>query len=759
MFLIVAIMAARLSSPAQVFIPTTWERSWLNQALPGIVDANGIMDTSFVGIGSLDSLSIQSPFLIAPVEAVGLRYLDSLTTLSVMIGGSSPQSDTVRLLNFPSALRSLQFLSDQMTHVHFGPLPAGMQDLNVSCTNAASSLYIEQLPHTLARMTISGFPSPIWNGACHVERLELNPTSAAQDLILPALETDHLLMMPLGGNNVDTMDLSAISTRYFQEMPSYHNGPVSWPSQMDSLFSFGYFPSSMGMFPNNLRHLNFQGYVQCLPHLPDALAFVIMDPIVCLPNWPLALNDALVAGTWVDASTANLCSILNTSCPGTLPGISGSVFMDLNGDGLQAATELGVPGATVSISPGGSVLPADELGHWEHAMQPGNYTITPNDSYPYAVSTTPGLHLADLADFGTSDTDNHFAVSVMNAVNDLSISLCSEPAVPGLDNRVYFQCTNQGTTDLDAEVSFSFPGIQSAIGNSLPPSASSGNTMNWVLGTLAAGETISFHVDLITALDVELGTPVTYQAMVVPVSNDANPGNNSSILTAPVVGSYDPNDKHVVPEVLSSAVVGTGSTPLEYTIRFQNTGTFSAQRVIILDTLSQDLQWNTMRFLSSSHNCTWYINAGVLHVVHDNIHLPDSTSDEPNSHGFVKFSMLPFAELTNGDSIINVAHIVFDFNEPVMTAPCIFRVDDDADVGIRYASARLAIHPNPASEILFTGAGSGSYVIRDVLGRTVIEGHCGADGAIPVGSLDEGNYYIQLIGPGGPEIHRATIRR
>ncbi|MBK9319724.1 MAG: hypothetical protein IPM91_13575, partial [Bacteroidetes bacterium] len=47
--------------------------------------------------------------------------------------------------------------------------------------------------------------------------------------------------------------------------------------------------------------------------------------------------------------------------------------------------------------------------------------------------------------------------------------------------------------------------------------------------------------------------------------------------------------------------------------------------------------------------------------------LPDSTTDEPNSHGLVQFSILPVAGLPMNTVIQNAAAIYFDYNVPVIT--------------------------------------------------------------------------------------------
>jgi len=143
-------------------------------------------------------------------------------------------------------------------------------------------------------------------------------------------------------------------------------------------------------------------------------------------------------------------------------------------------------------------------------------------------------------------------------------------------------------------------------------------------------------------------TPITHLITASPASGDETPLDNEIAFNDSVVGSYDPNDKLLDPKVLSPAEVAQGETPIEYTIRFQNTGTYLAERVVILDTLSEDLQWESMRFIASSHDHHWYITDGVLHVIHNDIMLPDSNANEAESHGFFKFSMLPMTDLQDG---------------------------------------------------------------------------------------------------------------
>ncbi|MBK7853761.1 MAG: hypothetical protein IPJ79_01560 [Bacteroidetes bacterium] len=107
---------------------------------------------------------------------------------------------------------------------------------------------------------------------------------------------------------------------------------------------------------------------------------------------------------------------------------------------------------------------------------------------------------------------------------------------------------------------------------------------------------------------------------------------------------------------------------LTYTIHFQNTGTDTAFTVILVDTLSDLLNVSTFVLEAMSHACTYVISGnGIIEFTFRNIFLPDSGTNFIGSCGFVKYSIKPHVGLTNGMTIENTAHIVFDFNVPVIT--------------------------------------------------------------------------------------------
>ncbi len=150
--------------------------------------------------------------------------------------------------------------------------------------------------------------------------------------------------------------------------------------------------------------------------------------------------------------------------------------------------------------------------------------------------------------------------------------------------------------------------------------------------------------------------------------DDAEPEVDTDCL--PITDSFDPNDKLVLPAGISSEHLTAFGQELEYTVRFQNTGNDYAYQVVVIDTLSDQLDLSTLRVAGASHAYRFKV-AGkgrpVLTFTFDDINLPDSTRDQAGSNGFIKFTVLPLAGLPAGTRIENFADIYFDYNPPVRT--------------------------------------------------------------------------------------------
>lgn len=168
---------------------------------------------------------------------------------------------------------------------------------------------------------------------------------------------------------------------------------------------------------------------------------------------------------------------------------------------------------------------------------------------------------------------------------------------------------------------------------------------------------------------VELcGDPTNWTSELINIlpHDDADPIRD--IFCVVVRGSYDPNDKRGFPLGVGTNHNVQANQDLEYMIRFQNTGTDTAFTVVIRDTLPEELNIFTVESGVSSHSYSFRMyGPRVLEWRFDNILLPDSTSNEAESNGFVTFKVRQNPDLPIGTLIENNAGIYFDFNEPVIT--------------------------------------------------------------------------------------------
>ncbi|MDO8367891.1 MAG: T9SS type A sorting domain-containing protein, partial [Saprospiraceae bacterium] len=205
---------------------------------------------------------------------------------------------------------------------------------------------------------------------------------------------------------------------------------------------------------------------------------------------------------------------------------------------------------------------------------------------------------------------------------------------------------------------------------------------------------------------------------VAVVANCTSNGNLSLLLNLPnnendpaiavhcdaVVGSFDPNDKVGFPLGLTVAHFIEQGQDIEYRIRFQNTGNDTAFLIRIFDTLPPTLDPATIRPIAASHPYTWDVTAnGQIIFTFANILLPDSTTNEPASHGFVSFRISQKPGLADGTFVDNSAAIYFDFNEPVLTNSWRHTIGRPETVSVKnpvsgMKNVQVLVSPNPMDQ-------------------------------------------------------------
>ncbi len=274
------------------------------------------------------------------------------------------------------------------------------------------------------------------------------------------------------------------------------------------------------------------------------------------------------------------------------------------------------------------------------------------------------------------------------------------------------------------------------------------NTLTWNFTDLAPFETreILVTVNLNGPMEtppLNIGDILTYNAIVSPTDPDENPTNNNKTLRQIIVGSYDPNDKAVV-EGSQISIANIGDY-LHYIIRFQNTGTYAAENVVIKDMLSDDLDWSTLQMVSSSHTFRSTLTRGnQLEVFYEGINLPPSSEDEPGSNGYVAFKIKPKTTLVVDDVIENTAGIYFDFNFPIVTNTVSTTVTALATSD--FDAATFTIYPNPTTTLLYISLNDTNNVkevaVYNTLGQKLLTTI--NTNTIDVSTLSQGTYLISV---------------
>ncbi len=212
-----------------------------------------------------------------------------------------------------------------------------------------------------------------------------------------------------------------------------------------------------------------------------------------------------------------------------------------------------------------------------------------------------------------------------------------------------------------------------------------------------------------------------------------------------VIGSYDPNDIAVLEG--EEIFIEDADKYLHYLIRFQNTGTASAINVRVEHVLDDELDWSSMQIQSLSDIGRVEIaNETDVSFIFDTINLPDSTNDEPNSHGYIAFRIKPKSDVEIGDVFSGVAAIYFDFNPPIITNTVTTTIVEPLNVE-EFNSESVNLFPNPAKDKLEITSNQiiTNLILIDINGRVLKSiAISNNDYSLDISSLSKGVYFLEV---------------
>ncbi|MGV3637930.1 MAG: DUF7619 domain-containing protein [Flavobacteriales bacterium] len=482
--------------------------------------------------------------------------------------------------------------------------------------------------------------------------------------------------------------------------------------------------------------------------------------------WLITSTDAYraLSGTpWGDNACKDSVQVLVPSLGTDCGVLSGRVYIDDAPDCILGGAENRVPGTIVEITPGPYYVTTNSSGQYAIGLNFGTYTVTEQhpvfeQSCPGAVSLSAGSQTFNVGCAGGEPLD-------------LDLDIGNGPARPGFE-LLYGLSVQNLTPASTGEVTLTVS-LDPALGfvNANPtPTSVVGHVLTWTGPQLELNQVFqerSVSIRTSVPADVALiGTTLTTTAQLSSANTDGHLSNNTAVSAQLVTGSYDPNDKRATTSTgHTAALIIDADEWIDYTIRFQNTGTDTAFNVVITDTLPTTLDPGSIEWGVASHpHARQLLGQGVLKFIFPNILLPDSNVNEPLSHGFVTFRVKPRLPVAPGTVIENIANIYFDFNPPVITEPSVLVAEFSTGlVGAPDHPATLFVYPNPvldAVNILVDGAALERIVLAALDGRVVADVPCsGTRVSLDIEGITAGSYMLVVHNREGRTLRTSLVKQ
>lgn len=351
-------------------------------------------------------------------------------------------------------------------------------------------------------------------------------------------------------------------------------------------------------------------------------------------------------------------------------------------------------------------------------------------------------------------------------IDGLQTYLLDELAICETRYKVLLIVENTGTTTLD--VVLYYTGFGDFISASWPFASMTGTELSFELENMLPGQRIEIELEyLAPGIDeIPLGNFYEYalNSEYTNAQGESYVGETQSY-EREFLCAYDPNDKQVHPAgVQDENYTLFEEETLQYTIRFQNTGNYFAQDVSITDTLDSNLDLSTFHFIGASHRVTEIkLEENAVQFVFDNIFLPDSVHNEPESHGFLSYTISPRSDLEEFTAIENTAHIYFDNNPAIVTNTTLNTMVSEipsSGVADPNVDSSLLIFPNPTTDYIYVVLNKEysdlEYTIHSATGKLVQQGKVeGEVQSIRVSLLPSGLYFISV----GDEVQKFVVSR
>lgn len=449
------------------------------------------------------------------------------------------------------------------------------------------------------------------------------------------------------------------------------------------------------------------------------------------------------------SSTCHVNSYCSFTPGGRFYTINGNTRFDSNNNGCDSSDGV-YQNLKINITNGtqtGSLI-ANGTGNYSIPVQAGTHTLTPVLENPSYFNVSPATTTLAFP-IQTSPFTQNFCITPNGVHHDVEATVIPiGVARPGFDASYKIIYKNKGNQIENASLTFSYnDNVMDFLNSSVATSSQIVGQLSWNLGNLAPLQsgTITVGFNLNTPMEtppLNAGNVLAYTATITTIASDETPADNTFTLNQTVVNAYDPNDKTCLEgTIINPSKIGDYVT---YQIRFENTGTFPAQNIVVKDMIDTSMfDVSTLQVINSSHTCYAKITGNKVEFIFENINLPfaDATND-----GYVVFKIKSLPTLMVNSTVSNSASIYFDYNFPIITntATSTYQLLNASSFVFEN---EFALYPNPVKDSFAIKTKNSleiqSLEIYNTLGQIVLAIPRFSE-SVDVSSLQTGTYLVKV---------------
>ncbi|MDN3677066.1 T9SS type A sorting domain-containing protein [Flavobacterium paronense] len=698
---------------------------------------NDLYIANLTGLSSFTNLKFFrcSNHSITNLNYSGLSNLQELYCSNILL-------TTINLANYPN-LKNFDCGANQLTSLSLINLPN--LELLYCGSNQLTSLNLSNLPNLkildcgsnpFNTLDLSNNNALTYLGCSQLGLTNLNVSNL--------LNLEHLVCL---NNQLTQLDISGLTMLRDLQCP---NNRIEYIDLSD--FATGGPPNQGNGFYelrfNNLQAINvkngnFDNFGMIAEGNPN-ITYVCCDE-----------SEVSMVQSYYSSAVCNTNTYCNFTPGGIYYTIQGNHKFDVDNNGCDN-NDITIHNLKFSFTDGtnsGTII-SNLSGNYAIPISAGDYTLAPILENPNYFTVSPTTTSVSFPTTASPFTQN-FCITPNGSHLDVETWIVPlTPARPGFDATYKIYYRNKGNISISGNVTFSFNDDYMDFISAIPTQTyQNPSLLTWDYVNLLPFETREIEVKInintpMETLPVNNGDIIKFQSIVSPLSGDEYLTDNANRLSQVVVGSIDPNDKTCVegdkvePDMIGEYV--------HYVIRFENTGTYAAENIVVKDLIDTDkFDISTLFPLNGSHSyITKITNTNQVEFIFENINLP---FDNANNDGYVTFKIKTKPTLVVGDSFSNTANIYFDYNFPIVTNTATTTITALGNQDFEFTNL-FSLSPVPAKNSLTITTKQNvtisSVSIYNTLGQ-LVQVNTNPNETIDVSELKAGNYFIKIVSDKG----------